>query len=166
MGRRAHRARVPHLERLGAEQHVYFYAEFSEPIRSCRFFDRGRSVEGIRELRGNGCPGRAEFRWPGRTTARGACRDFSGQHGRGRENLSAEIKGWNFDRVRSSAYSAWNEQLSAVRIEGGEPSRREVFYTSLYYAMLYPMLYSDVTESIGAPTRKCTGATSAISQAC
>ena len=62
-----------------------------------------------------------------------------------RENLSAEIKGWNFDRVRSSAYSAWNEQLSAVRIEGGEPSRREVFYTSLYYAMLYPMLYSDVT---------------------
>lgn len=39
-----------------------------------------------------------------------------------RENLSAEIKGWNFDRVRSSAYSAWNEQLSAVRIEGGEPS--------------------------------------------
>lgn len=62
---------------------------------------------------------------------------------------SAEIKGWNFDRVRSSAYSAWNEQLSAVRIEGGEPSRREVFYTSLYYAMLYPMLYpmlySDVT---------------------
>jgi len=28
------------------EQHVYFYAEFSEPIRSCRFFDRGRSGEG------------------------------------------------------------------------------------------------------------------------
>lgn len=34
------------------EQHVYFYAEFSEPIRSCRFFDHGRSVEGIRELEG------------------------------------------------------------------------------------------------------------------
>ena len=127
------------------EQHVYFYAEFSEPIRSCRFFDRGRSVEGIRELEGTDV--RAVLNFGGRDgrplVARVGISPVSMEGAR--ENLSAEIKGWNFDRVRSSAYSAWNEQLSAVRIEGGEPSRREVFYTSLYYAMLYPMLYSDVT---------------------
>ena len=122
------------------EQHVYFYAEFSEPIRSCRFFDRGRSVEGIRELEGTDV--RAVLNFGGRDgrplVARVGISPVSMEGAR--ENLSAEIKGWNFDRVRSSAYSAWNEQLSAVRIEGGEPSRREVFYTSLYYAMLYPCL--------------------------
>ena len=127
------------------EQHVYFYAEFSEPIRSCRFFDHGRSVEGIRELEGTDV--RAVLNFGGRDgrplVARVGISPVSMEGAR--ENLSAEIKGWNFDRVRSSAYSAWNEQLSAVRIEGGEPSRREVFYTSLYYAMLYPMLYSDMT---------------------
>ena len=119
------------------EQHVYFYAEFSEPIRSCRFFDHGRSVEGIRELEGTDV--RAVLNFGGRDgrplVARVGISPVSMEGAR--ENLSAEIKGWNFDRVRSSAYSAWNEQLSAVRIEGGEPSRREVFYTSLYYAMLY-----------------------------
>ena len=65
------------------EQHVYFYAEFSEPIRCVPLFRPWAVGRRDSRARGNGCPGRAEFRWPGRTTARGACRDFSGQHGRG-----------------------------------------------------------------------------------
>ena len=62
-----------------------------------------------------------------------------------RQNLRAEIKGWNFDKVRKTTYRDWNEALSAVRIADADSPQKEVFYTSLYFAMLYPMLYSDVT---------------------
>ena len=127
------------------EQHVYFYAEFSEPIRSCRFFDRGRSVEGIRELEG--------------TDVR-AVLNFGGRDGRplvtrvgispvsmegARENLSAEIKGWNFDRVRSSAYSAWNEQLSAVadRGRGAVPPGSFLYQPLLRYALPHALFRRD-----------------------
>ena len=35
--------------------------------------------------------------------------------------------------------------MSAIQIEDDNLSRKEVFYTSLYFALLYPQLYSDVT---------------------
>src|SRR3984957_15991307 len=48
------------------------------------------------------------------------------------KNLSEEIPGWTFEKVKRAAKDRWNAALGLVQIEGGTPDQRTVFYTSLY----------------------------------
>jgi predicted alpha-1,2-mannosidase len=59
-------------------------------------------------------------------------------------NVEQEIPSWDFDATRSSTYSAWNAQLSRVRIAGGTTDQQHEFYTALYHSLLYPNVFSDV----------------------
>lgn len=59
-------------------------------------------------------------------------------------NLAAEQHGWNFAAVRGAATRTWNRLLSRVGISGGTQAQRQVFYTALYHALLFPSLLSDV----------------------
>lgn len=67
-----------------------------------------------------------------------------------RANLDAEIHGWDFDGVRSSARSAWDEALGRIEVTGGSGDQRTVFTTALYHSMLLPRLFSDVDGSCPA----------------
>ena len=55
-----------------------------------------------------------------------------------RRNLAAEISGFDFDGVHSTAIAAWNQALSSVDIEGETPEQAQMFYTALYHTMLMP----------------------------
>ena len=59
-------------------------------------------------------------------------------------NLKQEIPGWDFDRVRAEARTAWNEALGHIQIAGGTDSQRKVFYTALYHSLLHPSVFSDL----------------------
>jgi predicted alpha-1,2-mannosidase len=48
-----------------------------------------------------------------------------------------------FDAMRRAAQDAWREELSTVRITGGDSDDRTVFYTALYHALLQPLTGSD-----------------------
>ena len=61
-----------------------------------------------------------------------------------RKNLEAEIPAWNFEAVRTAADAAWERELSKIRVEGGTPESRTIFYTGMYHAMLAPNVYMDV----------------------
>ncbi len=61
-----------------------------------------------------------------------------------RNNLDAEIRGWNFDEVRDDARDGWNDVLRKIRVEGGSKTQRRIFYTALYHTMLCPNLFMDV----------------------
>ena len=126
------------------EQHVYFYAEFSKPILSARLFADRKFRDGARELTGTDV--RAVLRFGGRPgdplVARVGISPVSMEGAQ--KNLKTEIGGWNFDKVRASTRQKWNKALSAVRIADADSPQKEVFYTCLYFSMLYPMLYSDV----------------------
>ena len=62
-----------------------------------------------------------------------------------RENLEAEqAADAAFDVIREQARKGWNEALGRIRVEGGTPEQRTVFYTALYHALLHPNLLSDV----------------------
>ena len=60
-------------------------------------------------------------------------------------NLSAEIVDWDFDKLKTSTRRGWNDILGRIRIYDTEVSieNKEVFYTSLYRALLYPNTFSD-----------------------
>lgn len=66
-------------------------------------------------------------------------------------NLDAEIPGWDFDAVRSSAQAKWDEALSRVFVEGGTEPEKQSFYTALSRAQQFPNLISDVDGRYPGP---------------
>jgi len=60
-----------------------------------------------------------------------------------RENLDAEIPGWDFDAVRDAARSAWEEKLGVISIRTPREDVKTIFYTALYHTMLFPR---EITE--------------------
>ena len=52
--------------------------------------------------------------------------------GQARKNLQAEILAWSFEKVKHAARERWNAVLGQIRVEGGTPEQKRVFYTSLY----------------------------------
>jgi len=60
-------------------------------------------------------------------------------------NLRAEQPaGTTFEAIEAGAHDAWNRMLGRIRIAGGTPDERTVFYTALYHVLLQPDLFSDV----------------------
>ena len=49
-----------------------------------------------------------------------------------KKNLQKQIPEWNFDKIKSNAKDRWNEVLGQIKVEGGTPEQKRVFYTSLY----------------------------------
>jgi predicted alpha-1,2-mannosidase len=59
------------------------------------------------------------------------------------KNVEAEAPGWDFDGARARARKMWQSELSKVRITGGTPEDRTIFYTALYHTRLAPILFED-----------------------
>ncbi|MCD7851803.1 MAG: GH92 family glycosyl hydrolase [Parabacteroides sp.] len=67
------------------------------------------------------------------------------------ENLSAEMKGWDFDETLAACSRLWDNELAKVKIDGGSDDERTTFYTALYHTMIDPRICSDVNgEYTGA----------------
>jgi predicted alpha-1,2-mannosidase len=61
-----------------------------------------------------------------------------------KNNLLTEIKDWNFDAAHQRAVALWNKALAKVKIQGGTPEERTVFYTAMYHTMIDPRIINDV----------------------
>jgi predicted alpha-1,2-mannosidase len=61
-----------------------------------------------------------------------------------KNNLLTEIKDWNFDAAHQRAVALWNKALAKVKIQGGTPEERIVFYTAMYHTMIDPRIINDV----------------------
>lgn len=123
-------------------QPVYFYAEFSKPFRA-ELFQAGRLVDGT-SAKGKGVKARLCFTTdPGERIL--AKVGISAVDCRGaRMNLEKEIPGWDFDAVAEAADRMWNERLSKIEVATSDLSRKRVFYTALYHALLNPSIFVDV----------------------
>jgi len=111
------------------EQHVYFVAQFSEPITSAQFNEEGTK-------------GAFHFEGSKQLLVKVGLSAVSVENARA--NLEAEIPHWDFNRVKEEAESHWRNQLEKIVVEGGTEEERGVFYTALYHTMLAPNTWSDV----------------------
>ena len=59
-------------------------------------------------------------------------------------NMAAELPGWDFEKTREAARTAWNRELSKICIETGDVDERTIFYTALYHTMIQPSEFCDV----------------------
>ncbi len=58
-------------------------------------------------------------------------------------NITAEIRGWNFEEVAKKADAKWNNELSKIKIETNDAADKKIFYTALYHTMINPSLFND-----------------------
>ena len=132
----------------GAERHVYFVAEFSEPLDDFGIMEGGKRVcydtkrfRSDSEAWGEDLKFWVRFatRQEQQVTVRVAISSVDPAGARG--NLR-EIDGLTFDQVRSRGEQLWERELARFTVEG--PQRvKETFYTSAYRCFLSPFLFQD-----------------------
>lgn len=61
-----------------------------------------------------------------------------------RENLQAELPGWDFRGTVSAADEAWNSELGKIAITTEDARARRIFYTAMYHSMFAPSVFDDV----------------------
>ena len=59
------------------------------------------------------------------------------------ENMQAEIKDWDFEKVKNQAQQLWNKELNKIVITAPENVMVN-FYTAMYHAFINPTVYTDV----------------------
>ncbi len=126
-------------------QYVYFVAEFSRPFLSYEIAVDNKTQPGITSAE-NKKNIKAIFHF---NTTKGekiyVKVGISAVNEKGAGlNLNTEIPDWEFEKVRSDAKTAWNNELSKIEVEGGTDQQKTVFYTALYHTMVNPNTYMDV----------------------
>lgn len=61
-----------------------------------------------------------------------------------RENLTAEMQDFDFDKYRAAAKAKWNDELSKVDIQAEEKIKR-IYYTGLYHLYIQPNNIADAS---------------------
>lgn len=61
-----------------------------------------------------------------------------------KENLLAEVEGFDFDGVHQQTRSRWAEALSDITVEGATTSDLKNFYTAQYHTKIIPNIANDV----------------------
>lgn len=56
-----------------------------------------------------------------------------------KQNALTEVANFDFEGTRKAVVKAWDEELAAVKIEGGTPDEHQQFATGLYHSMLMPV---------------------------
>jgi predicted alpha-1,2-mannosidase len=135
------------ITRWAVDRHVYFAARFSKPFAGFGLLVGTEERPGLRQGRGPRLKAWMDYRTAegeivvvrvalSPTSVEGALR-----------NLDAEAPSADFDGARVAAAAAWRGELSKVRLEGGTPKQRRIFYTALYHAFLAPTLFADADGS-------------------
>ena len=60
-----------------------------------------------------------------------------------RKNMLAELSGWDFEQVKQSSFSEWNDWLGKIEVEGGSREQQIKLYTDLWHALLGRHVVSD-----------------------
>jgi predicted alpha-1,2-mannosidase len=129
----------------GGRRAVYFVMQFSKPFDSFGIERNGSRLDtDAQESTGHEIKAFVNYK----TAANEAILVKVGISGTGidgaRNNLAAEIPGWDFDGVRTAAVKQWKDIFDAVQIETFDPHIRTTFYANLYLSCLAPVLFNDV----------------------
>jgi predicted alpha-1,2-mannosidase len=124
-------------------QYVYFVIQFSEPFKKSGIFKSGILHNGLKNTKGHHLKAYVSF-------GTGHHEPIYAKVGLSfvsidgaRKNLEAEQPGWDFDKVLNDARAAWNKSLGKIEFESTDTLVMRTFYSSLYHAMVPPILCSD-----------------------
>lgn len=119
---------------------VYFHMELSQPMASYVLRDGDREAQTVI----NGTNLKALLTFDGSVkdvVCKVALSAVSVENAR--LNMEAEARGWNFDEYRTKADAAWDRQLESIEAEA-DSTKKQIFYTAMYHALIQPNQVSDV----------------------
>ena len=128
---------------------VYFYAEFSQPVKHVLMVNGDRKYDNPTVLNGSDLRAVLDFdvKKNPKLLVKIGLSAVSAQNAR--MNLQAEIPDWNFDQVVATADSIWENQLEKIKIQAPE-QQMEIFYTALYHTLIQPNNLADVNGDFQA----------------
>jgi predicted alpha-1,2-mannosidase len=124
--------------------HAYFYAVFSKPIKVKTLFKNRQKTSEQDRLEGTDVRSILSFDTDGNNELLVKVGISSVSTEGAKQNLLAEIPHWNFETTKNQAQQAWNKVVSQIQVTGEDEKQKEIFYTSLYFTKMYPMLFADV----------------------
>lgn len=125
------------------EQHVYFVAQFSEPIID---YTLDGAVADLSSQTYQNVSIKAAFHFELPNHRKLLLKvgisavDIEGA----RRNLLAEIPHFDFEKTKREAEEKWNAQLGKIEIESLNPDDKVTFYSALYHTAIVPNIFSDV----------------------
>lgn len=128
----------------GFQNSVYFFAEFSKPFKSFGTW-KGEKINPLtRSAYGNNIGVYIDYQtFESEEMTIKVGLSYVNMD-KARINLEADARQLDFEKARINAGRIWNEKLSTIEIQGGTIEQKTNFYTSLYRAMLWPPVISDV----------------------
>jgi predicted alpha-1,2-mannosidase len=125
---------------------VYFVAQFSKPVTFGAWLN-GELLINAKEVSGTNAGGYVQFKTKaGEQVLMKVAISYTSEEN-ARKNLSAELRGWNFDAVVKASREDWNNWLGRLQVAGGTEAQRVKFYTDLWHALLGRHIVSDVDGS-------------------
>ncbi len=125
-------------------QYVYFVIQFSKPFKKSGILQTGVLHNGMKKAQGHYLKAYVSFDTEdGEAIYAKVGLSFVSIEG-ARKNLETEQPGWDFDKVLKAAKAEWNKNLGKIELESHDTSVMRTFYSSLYHAMIPPILCSDV----------------------
>jgi predicted alpha-1,2-mannosidase len=134
----------------GGDKIYYFVMEFSRPFDSVGVAQADKDVAG-QQTTGKETKGHFDFKTKAgeQILVRVGLSTVSVEGAR--NNLHAEIPGWDFDAVAKAASQQWEKALSVFAVETPDNNLKQTFYTALYHTMVAPTLLSDVDGQFRGP---------------
>lgn len=151
-----------------ADYTVYFYAEFSKPLKD--FGVWSAAIPDTAHRKRENVEANYYQQWVADATIETGIKDAKGKHlgfftsfeteeqeqvlmkagisfvdeAGAKQNVNTEIKGWDFEEAHEHARHLWSEALNKMQIAGGTEEEKTVFYTALYRTMLDPRSLQDL----------------------
>jgi len=125
------------------DQYFYFHIVF-EPYIQSFFSNQTFNQPGLTRLEGKDVKVALSFDLPKDKKLRAKVGISAVSAEGAKANVYAEIKDWNFDKVRANAKTAWNKELGKIDVKGGTKDQQVAFYTALYHTSLVPNVFQDV----------------------
>ncbi|PWG80552.1 GH92 family glycosyl hydrolase [Pararcticibacter amylolyticus] len=123
---------------------VYFYIEFSKPIKAHDFVDGGAEYFNQPLINGTDLRAILDFDTADTPALLAKVGLSAVSIANAKANLQSEIPAWDFDNKIQEAEAKWEAELQKIKVEGTE-ERKQIFYTSLYHALLQPNNIADVS---------------------
>lgn len=133
-----------HTHGWAPTQHVFFYAQFSKPILSFQPYDHRHLQHQASEAEGTDVRALLQFDASDSEPLLANVGISPVSMEGAQKNLKKEVGHRSFDEIRQEAMQKWEGALSCVQIDDDKLEQKQVFYSSLYFALQYPQLYSDV----------------------
>lgn len=136
------------MERTGRrpkDTPVYFYAQLSKPMDKVVSWREGRieSNSNPERISGKNAGMAVRFKTEKdeKVMLKVAISYVSVEQAR--KNMLAELSGWDFEQVKQSSFSEWNDWLGKIEVEGGSKEQQIKLYTDLWHALLGRHVVSD-----------------------